>query len=69
MLDGPFFDTLVVHVGDGNAPQIHEKAENSGLLLRHLGDSQIGISLDEATSDKDLRRLMDVFTSSPMVRH
>ncbi|SOH92965.1 glycine dehydrogenase [Monaibacterium marinum] len=55
-----FFDTITVEVG---APReaILRAAVEAGINLRRVGDTQIGITLDEAIWPEDIIRLIAVF--------
>jgi len=57
---GPFFDTLLVHVQDSDA--VIDNAVSSGINLRQISKTLIGISLDETTSDQDLADLLSIFS-------
>ncbi|MGO3149632.1 MAG: aminomethyl-transferring glycine dehydrogenase [Glutamicibacter ardleyensis] len=54
-----FFDTVVVNVDD--APAIISKAAESGVNLRKVSETQVGISTDEATTAAIVRSLAEVF--------
>jgi len=57
---GPLFDTLLVHVQDSDA--VIDNAVSSGINLRQISKTLIGISLDETTSDQDLADLLSIFS-------
>ncbi len=57
-----YFDTLTISVKD--AKSILKKAEDSQINLRAIGDSKIGISLDETTTEKTLGELAKIFSIS-----
>ncbi len=57
---GPVFDTLRVEL-DGSADEVLAAAEARRMNLRRLGDSSVGISLDEATTAADVAALLEVF--------
>ena len=59
--DQPFFDTLRVRPANGNADAIHAAARQRRINLRPYSDGNIGISLDEITSRKDVADLLAVF--------
>lgn len=59
VLQGSYFDTLVVTVPD--AQVIHNRARDLSINLREIDEETIGISLDEATSEKTLMDLAEVF--------
>jgi glycine dehydrogenase len=56
-----FFDTLHVDLGKTSADEILKRAADTGINLRKLGDHAVGVSLDEATTEKDLNDLCDIF--------
>lgn len=55
-----FFDTLTITVND--AKEFHDKAEVAGINLRSIDRNKIGISLDEATTEKTLVELAKIFS-------
>lgn len=57
-----YFDTLAFSVKD--AKSIMKKAEEFEINLRAIGDSKIGISLDETTTEKTLSELAKIFSIS-----
>eukprot|EP00051_Salpingoeca_urceolata_P010826 m.133072 g.133072 ORF g.133072 m.133072 type:complete len:1078 (+) comp16872_c0_seq3:903-4136(+) len=54
-----FFDTLTVSVG--NADELMQEALARNINLRRVSDTEVGVSLDEATTPDDLYTLMDLF--------
>ena len=56
---GPFFDTITVDVPDADAACA--RARDRGINLRRVGDTTIGISLDETTTAEVLDRVAAVF--------
>lgn len=54
-----YFDTLTIEVK--NATEVHKKAKNHRINLRHIDDSHVGVSFDETTTSKALQDLADVF--------
>ena len=54
------FDTLAIRTGS-NTQQILKSAVAAGINLRRINDSQIGISLDETTSETDLIAVVRLF--------
>ena len=54
-----FFDTLVVEVA--NADEIHQKAYANKLNLRGISATEVGISLDETTTDIDVENVLNIF--------
>ncbi len=59
-----FFDTLAVRV-PGQAREIIARAEAQSINLRSLDANIVGISLDEAASLEDVRRLLSIFNQRP----
>lgn len=57
--DGPYFDTLRVHVDD--AERIHESARAHGFNLRPIDATSVGITLDERATSEELASLLAVF--------
>jgi glycine dehydrogenase len=55
-----FFDTVTVAIGDRQAA-ILQAARDQGINLRVLGQTEVGISLDETTDQGVLERLARVF--------
>ncbi len=56
-----FFDTLRADLGEEKANEVMVRAASKGINLRKLGDHAVGISLDEATTEKDLADLCEIF--------
>ncbi len=56
-----FFDTLRVEVAGGRATEVAALAAAHRINLRLLGDSALGISMDEAASAKDIADLWQIF--------
>jgi glycine dehydrogenase len=57
-----FFDTLRIELADPDP--IVARAANVGINLRRLDEKSIGLSLDETTTEKDLRDLIAIFRNS-----
>ena len=55
-----YFDTLRLELGETRARQALERAAGKRINLRSLGDGVITVSLDEATTDDDVRVLAKV---------
>lgn len=53
------FDTITLTVSDATA--IKTKAEAAGINFRYIGANQVGISLDETTSQQDINDILAVF--------
>jgi glycine dehydrogenase len=60
VLNESFFDTITVGV-PGRAREILIRARDRGINLRQVGESALGISLDETTEPEDLQVLFDAF--------
>lgn len=58
----PYFDTLRVEVGQGQATGFLKRAIARRINLRQLDASTIGITLNETTSWPDLVDLLEIFT-------
>ena len=54
-----FFDTIVIEVE--NAENFHKNAHSQKINLRNISDSEIGISIDETTSEEDIESLINLF--------
>ncbi|TVQ60028.1 MAG: glycine dehydrogenase (aminomethyl-transferring) [Phycisphaerales bacterium] len=60
--DGQFFDTLRVRPGAGaTAQRVLEAAAKERINLRVYDDGSLGVSLDEATMERDVERLLACF--------
>ena len=59
-----FFDTLVLEVGE-QADLLIAKANLAGYNLRRFSTSEIGIALDETTSETDVLNLIALFGGKP----
>jgi glycine dehydrogenase len=56
-----YFDTLRVEAEPARVARVHEAARASGINLRALSDSAIGVTLDEATTPDHFAALAAVF--------
>jgi glycine dehydrogenase len=59
-----YFDTLRVSADAARVRQIREAAEAAGVNFRYVGDSEIGISLDETVTMADLVSVANVFAAA-----
>ncbi|MFO7634461.1 MAG: aminomethyl-transferring glycine dehydrogenase [Caldilinea sp.] len=59
--DGPIFDTLKVSSGPHSQTQIERLAHANHVNLRYFTDGSVGVSLDEPTTLKEVRTLLEVF--------
>ncbi|WP_296264702.1 aminomethyl-transferring glycine dehydrogenase [Pseudomonas sp. UBA6562] len=57
------FDTLILDTGSATA-QWHDKARAQGINLRVVGASQLGLSLDETTTQADVEALWALFADN-----
>lgn len=57
--DGNFFDTLAIKVG--NSSSILQKAASAGINLRAIDNGTVGVTLDEAVTQDELAKLINVF--------
>ena len=60
LASGPFFDTITVRVGVGQAG-ILAAARHRGINLRKVGRDRVGISLDETSDMGVIARVLDAF--------
>ncbi len=56
-----FFDTLHIVLGDKSSTSVLKRAARAGMNFRKLGPRAIGISLDETTTEDDLRKACEQF--------
>ncbi len=56
-----FFDTIRVPVATGQADQIATRATAQGINLRRYEDGSIGLSLDELSTEAEVRHLLEIF--------
>ena len=61
-LNGSYFDTIRLKVAD--PARIKELAEARGINFRYSVGNQIGISLDETTTQHDVLNILNVFTDA-----
>ena len=57
----PVFDTLRVELGSRPAAEVLSEAEARHVNLRPLDDHAVGISLDEATTAREVETLLEIF--------
>jgi glycine dehydrogenase len=59
----PYFDTLKIEVGAGNAAKVLQRAEQNGINLRSFPgeDNAVGLSLDETITGADLAAILEIF--------
>ncbi|HEY5931858.1 MAG TPA: aminomethyl-transferring glycine dehydrogenase, partial [Nitrospira sp.] len=56
-----FFDTVRIPLSKTQADQIAIRTNEQGINFRHYEDGSIGISLDEVSSEEEVRRLLEIF--------
>ena len=56
-----FFDTIRVRLTRTQADQVILRADAQGINLRRHEDDSIGLSLDEASGEDEIRRLLEIF--------
>ena len=59
-----YFDTLRINLGARNSDDIMGRAVASGINLRRLTATEVGLSLDETTTPADIADLLAVFSGS-----
>ena len=64
-----FFDTLKVETGDNSAESIIQAAAEMGINLRLLDKNNLGISLDETTTEQDLKDIWQILASVKGTEH
>jgi glycine dehydrogenase len=57
--DGNFFDTLAIKVG--NSSSVLQRAAAAGINLRAIDNNTVGVTLDEAVTQEELSKLIQVF--------
>jgi len=61
-LNSYYFDTISIQLPEGtDISKLRQIAEKHHINLRFINATQIGISLDETTSDQDIKTLINVF--------
>ena len=62
IVEGAYFDTIFIELGSVNLDRLLESARRMKINFRVFDRSQVGISLDEATTAKDVQDLLGIFT-------
>ncbi len=62
-----YFDTLRIELAKTSAAEITKIAESHRMNFRVIGDSTIGISLDETTSATDVEKILQIFNNNKPV--
>ncbi|MCO5612571.1 hypothetical protein L7F22_066839 [Adiantum nelumboides] len=64
--DGAFFDTLTIDLSTSGvgAVRVHSIATESGLNLRRISDSRVGVTLDETVTIEELNDLVNIFRTA-----
>jgi glycine dehydrogenase len=61
-LNEEYFDTLRLAAPDSaTAEKVHQEAVKSGYNFRSIDETHIGISVDETTSEEDIKAILEVF--------
>jgi glycine dehydrogenase len=61
-LNEEYFDTLRVVAPDGaTAKKVHQEALKAGYNFRPIGETHIGIAVDETTNEKDIEAVLGIF--------
>jgi glycine dehydrogenase len=60
-LNKNYFDTLLVEVEKSKVDRMKEESLKRKINLRYIDDNKIGISLNEATEERDIRELIEIF--------
>jgi len=60
VVTGDFFDTLTLATGDSTSA-LHDKARAQGINLRQVDAAQLGLSLDETSTQADVEALWQLF--------
>ncbi len=60
-LNKHYFDALLVEIETEKVKLIKKECLKRKINLRYIGDDKIGISLNEATEERDLKELIEVF--------
>ena len=56
-----FFDTILIQLKNQTSVSINNQALLKGINLRVISDSEVGVSLDETTTESDLSELAEIF--------
>ena len=59
-----YFDTVVFVLTAAQAASVRTASVTAGFNLRHIGDTEIGVSLDEMTTPEEVAALVGVFASA-----
>ncbi len=60
-LNKNYFDTLLVEVEKSKVDRMKEESLKRKINLRYIDDNKIGISINEATEERDIRELIEIF--------
>ncbi len=60
-----FFDTITITAGGGKASALARAARERGMNFREISETELGISLDETTSEADIEAIVEVFRTVP----
>jgi len=64
-----YFDTIRIRLTKMQSEPILIRANEAGVNLRRHEDNSIGISLDEVSTEDEIRRLMEIFAGLERQRH
>ena len=59
-----YFDTLRIDLGAQSADDVVSRAADAGMNIRRLGDSEVGVSLDETTTPAEIAELLAVLATT-----
>ncbi|NHZ85508.1 MAG: aminomethyl-transferring glycine dehydrogenase, partial [Planctomycetia bacterium] len=63
ILTKSFFDTLRISLSGKSADEVRQSAEKEQINFRYYDNGDIGISLDELTTDKDIEDILKILTT------
>src|SRR5687767_10012443 len=64
-----YFDTLRIRADAARVGAVRERAEAAGINFRYIGDSEIGIALDETVTLAELTAIVDIFAAASTTAH
>ncbi|MCU9529660.1 aminomethyl-transferring glycine dehydrogenase [Pseudomonas mosselii] len=66
VVTGDFFDTLTLATGESTSA-LHDKARAQGINLRQVDAAQLGLSLDETSTQADVEALWQLFANGQAI--
>jgi len=63
-LNENYFDTLLVEMDKTKVEKIKKECLNRNINLRYIDLDKIGISINEATEERDIKELVEIFSSA-----